>query len=205
MEKQHNRRQIQKEETRARIVVAALQLYGQKGITATTTAAVAAAAGVSHGTIFSHFPREEDLINTVIDNFGRDAGLTLHQMAEDCAGLQALLAAHIRSLASYEPFYIRLLTERRLLPQSAQTALTGIQSVISFHLAPAAEREMAAGLIVTMPVHLLFNTWIGLLHHYLMNDDLFAPEGGVLHRYGEELLNHFMLLLTKGKPCSKGE
>jgi hypothetical protein len=49
-----------------------------------------------------------------------------------------------------------------------------------------------------MPLHLLFNTWIGLIHHYLMNRELFAPGASVVERHGRELLDHFMYLISKG-------
>ena len=43
-----------------------------------------------------------------------------------------------------------------------------------------------------MPLHLLFNTWTGLVHHYLSQRDLFNPKGSVIRRYGDELLEHFL-------------
>ncbi|MNC80717.1 hypothetical protein D3C75_1336170 [compost metagenome] len=55
---------------------------------------------------------------------------------------------------------------------------------------------MENGTAAYMPVHLLFNSWIGLLHHYLMNRDLFAPDESVLERYGKELLAHFMRMVS---------
>ena len=55
---------------------------------------------------------------------------------------------------------------------------------------------MNAGAIEPMAPHLLFNTWLGLLHHYVANRDLFAPGGSVLERRGNELLDHTMHLLA---------
>lgn len=83
-----------------------------------------------------------------------------------------------------------------MLPNESRQMLVAIQSVVSHHLCAAAEREMKEGMIRPQPLHLLFNTWIGLLHYYLANDDLFAPEGSVLERYGEELLEHYLSLLA---------
>ena len=43
---------------------------------------------------------------------------------------------------------------------------------------------------------LLFNTWLGLVNHYLVNRDLFADPGeSVIARRGESLLDHFMALI----------
>lgn len=41
--------------------------------------------------------------------------------------------------------------------------------------------------------------WIGLVHHYLMNRDLFAPGESVIARRGRELLDHYMGLLAPVK------
>jgi len=43
---------------------------------------------------------------------------------------------------------------------------------------------------------LLFNTWLGLIHHYLGNRDLFAPGHSVVERHGSMLLDHFVGLLA---------
>ncbi|SEE22448.1 TetR/AcrR family transcriptional regulator [Ruania alba] len=48
--------------TRARLAACALELFEQHGYDATTTAQVAAAAGVSEMTLFRHFPAKERLV-----------------------------------------------------------------------------------------------------------------------------------------------
>jgi hypothetical protein len=85
--------------------------------------------------------------------------------------------------------------EGPLLPSYARATLLGIQSAISAHLALAAEREMETGEIRSMPVPLLFNTWLGLIHHHLSNRELFAPGESVVERWGPTLLDHYVGLL----------
>jgi hypothetical protein len=46
---------------------------------------------------------------------------------------------------------------------------------------------------------LLFNTWIGLVHHYLVNRDLFATGDSVIAEKGDLLVNHFMSLVKTWK------
>ncbi|MCH1639809.1 TetR/AcrR family transcriptional regulator [Paenibacillus timonensis] len=191
-----SQRQQQKEQTRQRLIDTALSLYARQGLVATRTADVAREAGVSHGTVFAHFATQEALLNAVIEAFGTQTGARLHELASQGSSLREVLQAHLAGLREAEPFYARLVRENRLLPDESRHILTAVQSVVSHHLCAAAEREMQAGLIRNMPLHLLFNTWIGLLHYYLANDDLFAPEGPVLERYGEELLEHYLFLLA---------
>lgn len=190
-------RQIQKEQTRKMIIQIARQQYAQNGIMATRTADIAKAAGVSHGTVFSHFATQEELLNTVIEEFGMTVSQRLHELASTNVELKEVLQSHLAGLMEFEDFYTRLVIEGRLLPQSARISLAMIQSSISFHMSQAAELAMDKGIIEEYPIHMLFNTWIGLIHHYLANSDLFAPEDSVLRRYGQEILDYYMKLILR--------
>ena len=189
-------RQIQKNQTRNLLIETAFLVYAQQGITATTTVDIAKAAKVSHGTVFAHFSTQETLLNAVIEEFGARVTLRLHELVAGNEDLRGVLAAHLMALTEFEGFYTRLVIEGRLLPESARNVFVIIQSSISFHISQAVEREITAGNIIPCPVYLLFNTWIGLIHYYLTNSDLFAPGESVLERYGQELLEHYLRLIA---------
>jgi hypothetical protein len=87
--------------------------------------------------------------------------------------------------------------EAPLLPAEARLCLVAIQSAISHHLSPAVEAETKNGSIKPMPLALLFNGWLGLVHYYLSNSELFAPGDSVIERRGRELLEHFMSLISR--------
>jgi hypothetical protein len=72
-----------------------------------------------------------------------------------------------------------------------------IQSAVSYHLNGAVQRDIAAGRLKRVPIHLVFNTWIGLIHYYLVNRDMFSGGGPVLERYRDELLDFFMGLISR--------
>jgi AcrR family transcriptional regulator len=185
-----------KQATRAALIAATMRVYELDGIAAARTADVAAAAGLAHGTVFVHFPTREALLAATLEEFGRILTSRVHELAASGAGVREVLAAHLQGIAEREGFYARLAIEAPLLPKDARQVLLGVQSAISFHLAQAAERDQAVGLIKPMPIHLLFNTWIGLVHYYLANRDMFAPDGSVIERYGAELTGHFMSLIA---------
>ncbi|MGZ7443085.1 TetR/AcrR family transcriptional regulator [Paenibacillus sp. TH7-28] len=189
-------RQLQKEQTRKRLIETTLAQFAQNGFTATRTSDIAKAAKVSHGTVFAHFSTQEALMDAVIEEFGSRVSWRLHELAAEGGGLRDVLKAHLTGLAEFEAFYTRLVIESRLLPDSSRNVLIAIQSTISLHVSQAAEREMNAGAIDVYPLHLLFNTWIGLIHYYLANNDLFAPGGSVLERYGQELLEHYWRMIA---------
>ena len=191
-----SQRQLQKEQTRKHLIETALLQFAIHGLTTTKTADIAKAAKVAHGTVFSHFATQEELINAVIKVFGERVAKRLHELAACHNSLKEVLSAHLKGISEFEAFYTRLVIENRLLPESARKAFITIQSSISFHINEAAEQEMNEGMIKQCEAYLLFNTWMGLVHYYLANNDLFAPEGSVIERYGQELLEHYMELIA---------
>jgi len=191
----------QKERTRAALIAAAMGELARAGLAEARTADIAGAAGVSHGTVFAHFPTRDELLAAVIEEFGTRVARRLHELVEEGTGVAGVLEAHLAGLVEFEPFYARLVTNPTTLPSAARAAMVAIQSAISFHLSQAAEREMADGKIRRMPLHLLFNTWLGLVHYYVANGELFAPGRSVLREHGIELKNHFLALIAREQPA----
>ncbi len=196
-----SQRQQQKNKTRKRIIEEAINQFARYGISVTRTCDIASAAKVSHGTVFAHFPTREILLNEVIKEFGMRISGRLHELVDSDCGMKDVLEAHLKGLSENEAFYTRLVSEAHLINESARNTLIMIQSAISFHISQVAEKEMKASIIRTMPVDLLFNTWIGLVHYYLVNGDMFAPGGLVLERYGKQLTEYYINLIE----LSKGE
>ena len=81
------------------------------------------------------------------------------------------------------------------MPKEFRATWVGLQSAVASYLCAAAEAEASQGRIRALPAHLVFNTWIGLVHHYMVNKDLFVPEGSVIAVHGPALIEHFMTLL----------
>lgn len=192
-------RQLQKEQTRQKILDTAFNEFGKNGIMATRMSDIAKAAGVSHGTVFMHFKTQEALISAVIEEYGRKTSMRIHELSEYCSDIREILEAHLKSIAKYEPFYTNLVIETRLLPKSSRDALISIQSAVSFHMSTALEHSIAERTIINEPVYLLFNTWMGLVDYYIANSDLFAPKGSVIERYGKQLIKLYMNLITVKK------
>lgn len=184
----------QKERTRNRLIRAARTVFARKGVAAKMSD-IARSARVAHGTVFLHFESRDQLLAEVIKQFAGAAALRIRELVEEKAGVRQILAAHLRGLAEMEPFYARLVMEGPGLSPVARTALLGIQSAVSTHLAEAMEVEIRGGRVRRLPLDLLFNTWLGLVNHYVANRDLFAPGGSVLESRGASLIEYFMQLL----------
>jgi AcrR family transcriptional regulator len=190
------KRQLQKKSTRKRLLEAAIRHFSERGLTTARTADIAKAAGVAHGTVFVHFPTQELLLASAIDEFGSRINMRLHELAAGKRGVRDVLEAHMDGLMEFEDFYARLVVEGPLLPDEARNTFIMIQSTVSFHICQAAEREIEAGTILPQPVHMIFNGWLGLLHYYLANSDLFSPGESVLKHYGRDLIRYYMSLIT---------
>lgn len=190
-------RQVQKEQTREFLLKTAYECFSQRGIINTRMSDIAEAAGVSHGTVFLHFRTQEELVAEVVTACCGEIALRTHELAEGCGSMREILAAHLSGIREYEPFYTRLVIENRLLPEPARDAWANIQSAVSFHFSRVAERELRAGTIRDIPAALLFNMWIGLIHYYLSNGDLFAPEGGAVERYGNIWIDAYLKMIQK--------
>ncbi|ERK31397.1 TetR/AcrR family transcriptional regulator [Clostridium intestinale] len=194
-----NKRNVQKELTRKKLIEVAIKLFGDNGILNTKTIDISKEAGVSHGTVFSHFKTQEELLDTVIEEVGNRIVSKLQELIDVNGGLEDILKAHINGLMEFEKFYTRLIIERRLLPESASNIYIIIQSSISFHIGEVLKKEIAKEKIIDTPIHLLFNSWVGLIHYYLTNGDLFTNEDSILNNYGQDLINHYINLIKVKK------
>lgn len=190
-----NSREIQKEQTRALLIRTAYDVFCRMGIMRARASDIAQAAHVSHGTVFVHFVSMDALIEEVVAVYGQRIALRTHELAHGRAQLAELLRAHLNGIMEFEPFYARLILENRLLPPGARDSFIGIQSAISFHFSQALEHD--ASYAAEVPPYFLFNLWVGLVHHYLSNGDLFAPDGGVICRHGDMLIKNFLTLVEK--------
>jgi AcrR family transcriptional regulator len=205
-------RQDQKAATRRRLLHQAERLVVRNGFATTRTIDVARAAGVAHGSVFVHFPSREDLMLTVASEMGRRLTDRLHELAAAGTGLRPALTAHVGCIAEHEELYHRLLIEGPSLPSDFRATWSGMQSAVASHILTAAEVDIRAERIRPMPTHLLFNTWLGLVHHYVGNRELFmatgpargaspgepdqSPDRTALAVHGPALVDHYINLLS---------
>lgn len=188
-------RKEQKEKTRSGLVEQAESLFARKGISQTTTADIAKALKVSHGTLFVHFPTREDLIKSVVDEFGEKLSSALGARCSDQLKLRDLLKSHLSVLAEFEDFYLRLISESQSLPAHIRSIVYSINASLSYRFYRSAKNEMDKGHIKKMSQVHFFNSWMGLVHYYIMNRDLFSEKTPILEEVGDELLKHFFHLI----------
>lgn len=189
-------RKEQKQRTRQGLVEEATRLFARRGISVTTTADVAKALDVSHGTLFVHFPTREDLILAVIEQFGERLSAELGRRLVSELSLQRMLKVHLSVLSDYEDFYLRLISESQSLPPAVRSLVYAMNSSLSYRFHRAAEELMQNKEVKKMKQVPFFTTWMALLHYYILNRDLFAEQTPILKHKGEEILKLFFSLIT---------
>ena len=190
-------RKEQKERTRRIIVETAMAEFSAKGFQATNTRDIATMAGISHGTIFVHFPTREDLIMAVVLEFGQRVSQQMSQLQDNLDSVRQVLNSHLEIIGKHELFYTKLVAEGTLLPNCARSELARIQTIISSRLLQAVHKEFDAGLVKDLPFPILFNSWLALINHYLTNRDWFCPGKPVIETLGAQLIDFFQKTIQK--------
>lgn len=180
------KRSEQKIRTRTHLLKIAGQAFSKRGFLNTNTLDIAKEAGVSHGTLFVHFPTREDLLFKVIEEFGLQMGSKFQQLTANKVAPHEILTAHLAMIEEYESFYTHLVTEGAMLPSSIRQRIFLIQSGFAHHL-----ESSLKGREGLPPLHFILNSWLGLIHYYLTNRDLFAPGKSVIATHGPQLIKQF--------------
>lgn len=188
-------RKEQKEKTRLGLVKHAETLFAKHGISRTTTADIAKALKVSHGTLFVHFPTRDDLILAVVGEFGDRLSHKLGNCLSEEMSLQELLQAHLSVLAEFEDFYLRLITESQFLPSQIRGIQYGMNASLSYRFYCPAQKLMKEGEIKRFDQATFFNTWMSLVHYYIMNRDLFSDQTPIVKEVGDVIIRQFLHLI----------
>lgn len=188
-------RKEQKEQTRAGLVGRAEALFAKNGIGATTTADVAKALRVSHGTVFIHFATRDQLILAVVEEFGERLSSALKSKLADDLSLPQLLRAHLAVLADFEDFYLRLISESQSLPPRIRSIVYSMNASLSYRFFEAAKDGMASGKLKKLDQASFFNAWMAILHYHILNRDLFSDQTPIASACGEDILRQFMALI----------
>ncbi|MFD1472479.1 TetR/AcrR family transcriptional regulator [Companilactobacillus mishanensis] len=187
-------REEQKNQTRSKILKCAFEVFSKNGFAAPTLD-IAKAAGVSHGTIFVHFSTKEDLIIQLVRNFSFKLRSTIIVPLSSPKGIENFLINYMDVIQKNEQFYIRLIGEKDLLPDEARLMFLNLQLSNARSFATIVKLQRNSMKLKNIPSTMMFNTWIGLVHYYLLNKDLFSPKGSVIKKYRDELISTYLELI----------
>lgn len=197
-------RQRQKEETRGRLLVAAEAEFIQHGWANASTARIALAAGVAHGTVFVHFPTREELLSALlIDHAIRDTAELRTTLAQ-APDLPSLCQRHLAWVEAHEDYAAMLARELPALPPRLQLTLVAGRSAVADAFLTALERGAADGVLRRVDGATAYAFWQGTLDYHLVHRHLFAPDGRVIRARGPALVHYFVASLQPPAPLPRG-
>ncbi|MHC4875784.1 MAG: TetR/AcrR family transcriptional regulator [Planctomycetota bacterium] len=158
-----------KEETRARILEAARQLFRTQGFDATRTKEIASEAGIATGTLFNYFPTKEAVALSLIDSALQAAEKTFTKRASESESLEedlfSYIATGLRKLRPYR-VYAQTVIETCLSPATADGVNSDADTVRSRHLEVFGELAAARGFTepaTAMECQLYWTLYTGVL------------------------------------------
>jgi AcrR family transcriptional regulator len=151
--------------TRGALLVAARELFTDRGYAATSTTEIVTRAGVTRGALYHHFPAKHDLFRAVFEQL--EAEVTTHVAQEALAGADPLEQLRVGSRA-YLDACLDPAIQRVVLVEGPSVlgweTWQEIESRYGYGLVVAGvEAAMAAGLVDTQPVAPLAHVLFGAL------------------------------------------
>src|ERR1051326_7068993 len=119
---------------KAKVERAALELFAASGVDGVSIGEIAAAAGVSQGPLYRHYPSKEELAWTLFATAYLRTGAELDQIARrhpDFPARVAAMVGHFCALYDNDPalFRFMLVTQHGFLPRIAQNQRTPVDAV----------------------------------------------------------------------------
>lgn len=200
-----DRRKAATEETRRRIVGAAVDLHAENGVLATTYAMIAKRADVVVPTVYNHFPTRRDLLGACTGDVAAGAPPLDARIYDGAADAEARLLALVRAQFAYYHYYAPWmgwgLNEARFLPEIEAwiTSLaTTRRELIALALAPAFADTPPPALVTLCEILLDFPAW----QHLTDKQDTAAAEAGLSDALAGLMLLH-LDTPRPGKPRAK--
>lgn len=187
------------DETRQRILVAAAQIFSEKGYARATTRALAAAAGVNEVTLFRHFGSKEKLFAAVVDHYAAPSMI---------AALERLFTGDYRQdLLSIGNFFMQVILERQdivrlMLCEAAhfpEVRRAMAQNPRQFRqvLARYLQQQMEQGRVRKLCPEAMAQAFWGMFYAYAINLEILeAPISPAIST--EELIAQFVDIFVNG-------
>lgn len=189
-------RSNQKDITQSTIINAAWSIFSSLGFVDANIRDIAKFGVISTGSVLTHFGTKENLVDFIIEQLKDQMTTELARRQPKTISLIGILSIQLDVLFLYERIYIRLLRESNKLSEKSQNEFIGIQSLFSEHLSQALTKDYLNGSSMVLPGKMLFNVWIGLVHHYLLNSEKFAPKQSVIMMHKNAIIRTFMILVS---------
>ncbi len=195
-----------REDTRRRILEAAMRLFSEQGYARTTTRALAQAAGITEMTLFRYFASKEKLFEATIEMYGGKAvaGEMQAQLTGRYGEDLLILGNLMMNILKQRGDAMRLMIcESSHFPAMAG-ALAQNPRILRQMLAGYLQQQMDAGQVRSLNVDAAAHIFWGMLLAYRLSVDLLA-EPGVGGASEEEVVAHFVDIFIHGTAAGDGK
>jgi AcrR family transcriptional regulator len=194
------------EERRHQILAVAVSLFSNRGFRGTTTKEIAQAAGVSEAMVFRHFATKEELYAAILDYKACSGGnFEPAKMAED--GIKRKddravfesLALGALNHHENDPEFQRLLLHSALEKHElAQMFFDEFVRRVYEFLGSYIRERQREGALVEMDPAIVVRSFIGMVMHHSLNNNLWDPKRRLLNLSNESAAKHFTDILLNG-------
>jgi AcrR family transcriptional regulator len=208
------------EDRRLQILRVAVGLFSQKGFGGTTTKEIAQAAGVSEAMVFRHFATKQELYSAILDHKACSGdSMNPEQMVaealrqKDDRAVFEQLALGALDHHECDPEFQRLLLHsalegHELAEMFFEKFILRVYALLGNYIT---ERQRD-GAMVKMDPLMVVRSFIGMIIHHSLNNNLWDPNRRLLKISNEDAAKHFTDILLHGictgedaKPKRKGE
>jgi AcrR family transcriptional regulator len=191
-----NKRQLQKQQTRNKIAATARDLFTQQGFLNTTTAQIASASGIAHGTLFLHFPTKEDLILEIMDSALETIQDALQPIMAQSGSLDELLLRYLDLIEQNEALFATKAREMALYSAELRRKLLFRDAIILEHFHTLFQQGIDQGVYRSLSIQTALSFFFGSLHYHLSLRQLFAGQGSVIAKIKKPLIETFIAMIT---------
>jgi AcrR family transcriptional regulator len=198
------------DERRAQILQTAVDLFGKKGLSGTTTKEIARAAGVSEAIIFRHFATKDDLWLAIIDakacvdplhRFPWEGNAKLQEAIRDKNdfGVFYQLGLHAMNKHQADEPFMRLLFYSALEGHELAERFFGefVEKIYEF-ISAYLETRHKDGAMRDVNPRVVVRAFLGMLIHHSLNNILWDKKKRLLNISNEEAAKNFAEILLRG-------
>ncbi len=194
------------EDRRLQILRVAVSLFSQKGFGGTTTKEIAHAAGVSEAMVFRHFATKQELYSAILDHKACSGdSMNPEQMVaealkqKDDHAVFEQLALGALDHHEGDPEFQRLLLHsalegHELAEMFFEKFVRRVYELLADYIA---ERQRDGAIIRIDPL-IVVRSFIGMIIHHSLNNNLWDPNRRLLNISNEEAAKHFTDILLNG-------
>lgn len=189
------------QETKARIVEAALNLFSRQGYNGTTTRQIAKQAGIAEGTLFRYFPNKKSLLQSILEPLLIETLPELFTAVETMSFTQAIeliVKKRLKLIEDNWPLFKVIFFEAAYQPDLRQQIVREVVFPMIKAIEPLFQVRMKQGEIRQMNIHVAMQVVAGIIATMLFYKNVIRPLPGSYQVQDEQLIKEILKIYYEG-------